>query len=127
MSENQSATAVKTSNKINIALFKSLLYGTIWAFAFAWLLPENTLDGAQYLLFISSLPATFIWQITTEQPLWLIVVTLVNILVLLIPYFYYLKTGLQLWWLYWSLSLYGFMNAAMAFILSINLLGPLAN
>ncbi|QCU90649.1 hypothetical protein [Thiomicrorhabdus sediminis] len=127
MPENQSAPAVQNLNKINIALFKSLFYGTIWAFAFAWLLPEDTLDGVQYLLFVSSLPATFIWQISVEQPLWLIAVALVNLLVLLIPYFYYLKTGLQLWWLYWSLSLYGFMNAAMAFILSINLLGPLAN
>ncbi|MDX1351960.1 MAG: hypothetical protein R3254_03045 [Thiomicrorhabdus sp.] len=118
---NNSTEKTQTISKLKHPLTKSLIYGLIWALAFALLLPLGKIAFWQYAFFIGSVPSTLLWDIfNVQNPLSVIALALLNLLILLIPYFYYLKTQQQYWWLYWSISLYGFINASLGFTIIIS-------
>lgn len=105
-------------------LTKTLVYGFIWAVIFALLLPLGTINVWQYSFFVGSVPSTLIWDtFNIQNTLSVVLIGLANSLILLIPYFYYLKTQQQYWWLYASISLYGFINAALGFTIIISVKG----
>lgn len=112
---------VKPNSKLKHPLSKTLFYSFIWTLAFALLLPLDKIEWWQYSFFIGAVPSTLLWDIfNIQNPFSVIVMALLNGLILLIPYLYYLKTQQQYWWLYWSISLYGFINAALGFTIIIS-------
>jgi len=105
-------------------LTKTLVYGYMWAVGFALLLPVGTIDFWQYSFFVGAVPSTLIWEgFNINNTLSVVVVALLNSLILMIPYFYWLKLKEQVWWLYLSISLYGFINASLGFTIIISVRG----
>ena len=105
-------------------LNKTLFYSFIWAFGFAFLLPTANISLWQYTYFIGSVPSMLLSDMLNMQHNGIaLLVAMANSLILLIPYFYYLKTQQQYWWLYWSISLYGFINASLGFTIIISMIG----
>lgn len=108
----------KSSHFWQAPLLKTTFYGLIWALAFAWLLPANQIEVWQYSFFISALPAILVESfVSINTPAVLSTVSLVNLLILYIPYWFYRKHQVVPWKLYWGISLYAFLNAALAFSL----------
>jgi len=118
---NPSQETASPKSKLTAPLYKTLFYSFIWTLAFAVLLPLGKIEWWQYSFFIGAVPSTLLWDIfNVQNPISVIAVAVLNGLILLIPYFYYLKTQQQYWWLYWSISLYGFINAALGFTIIIS-------
>jgi len=116
-----SNNTVKPSSKLKHPLTKTLLFGFICAILFAILLPFGKIAFWQYSFFIGSVPSTLLWDLfNIQNPLSVILAALFNVIILLIPYFYYLKTQQQYWWLYFSISLYSFINASLGFTIIIS-------
>ncbi|HHT00656.1 MAG TPA: hypothetical protein ENK73_07355 [Thiomicrospira sp.] len=112
---------VKPISKIRHPLTKTIIYGFIWAVVFALLLPFGKILLWQYSFFIGAVPSTLLWDLfNIQNPSSVIIVAMVNSLILLFPYFYYLKTQQQYWWLYFSIALYGFINASLGFTIIIS-------
>ncbi len=109
-------------------LSKSVFFGFIWAIGFAALLPIGTISLWQYSFFVGAVPSTLLWDaFNIQDRTSTILAAALNVLILLIPYFYYRQTRQQFWWLYLSLSLYGFINAALGFTIIISLKGLAAH
>ena len=103
-------------------LNKTLFFGLIWALLFAIFIPPSKLSFWQYGFFVGSVPSTLIWDwFNIQSQLSVILMALLNGLILLTPYWWYLKTQQQTWWLYATFSLYGFINAALGFTIIISL------
>ncbi|BCN93881.1 hypothetical protein THMIRHAM_16660 [Thiomicrorhabdus immobilis] len=116
----QQQTSQSTA-RLTHPLTKTIFYGFIWALAFSVLLPQNKIEFWQYSFFVGSVPSTLLWDIfNIQNNLSMVLVALANSFILFIPYIYYLKTGQQYWWLYWSISLYGFINASLGFTIIIS-------
>jgi len=121
---HSSEQTVQPISKFKHPLTKTLIFGFIWAVAFALLLPLGKIDFWQYSFFVGAVPSTLLWDIfNIQNQISVIAMALLNSLVLLIPYFYYLRTKQQYWWLYLSISLYGFINASLGFTIIISVKG----
>ena len=129
MNNQSNESEVSSAQQTNLPFYKhpltkSIFYGFIWALAFALLLPIGKIHFSQYAFFVGAVPSTLLWDLfNVQNSLSVIAIAIANSLVLLIPYFYYLKTKQQYWWLYWSISLYGFINAALGFTIIISVKG----
>ena len=118
---HSSEQTVQPISKLKHPLTKTLIFGFIWAIAFALLLPLGKIEFWQYSFFVGAVPSTLLWDIfNIQNQISVIAMALLNGLVLLIPYFYYLKAKQQYWWLYLSISLYGFINASLGFTIIIS-------
>ena len=109
-------------------LNKTIIYSYVWAIGFALLLPLGTINPWQYSFFIGAVPSTLIWDsFNIQNTLAIVLVALLNSLILFAPYFYYRLTQMQYWWFYLSISLYGFINAALGFTIIISVKGLAAH
>ena len=116
-----SEPAVNTLSKFKYPLTNTLIFGFIWAVAFTLFLSLGKIEFWQYSFFVSAVPSTLLWDtFNIQNQISVIAMAFLNGLALLIPYFYYLKTKQQYWWLYLSISLYGFINAALGFTIIIS-------
>jgi len=118
---HSSEQTLQPISKFKQPLTKTLIIGLIWTVAFALFLPLGKIEFWQYSFFVSAVPSTLLWDtFNIQNQISVIAMALLNSLVFLIPYFYYLKTKQQYWWLYLSISLYGFINAALGFTIIIS-------
>lgn len=109
-------------------LFKTLIYGYMWAVGFAMLLPLGIIPAWQYSFFIGAVPSTLLWDgFNIQSSFSMVIVALLNSIILFLPYLYYRFFQQQLWWLYLSISLYGFINAALGFTIIISVKGLAAH
>jgi len=103
---------------------QTLLFSLGWAFIFALTLPPSLLKFWEYFIFIGAVPITLVWDWFNIQNAYSVTfLGLINLLVLLTPYWYWRKTGETSRWLYASFSLYGLINAALGFTIIISLRG----
>jgi len=126
--DKQNQAEAKTLSFFKRPLIKTILYGYVWALGFALLLPLGTINPWQYSFFIGAVPSTLIWDtFNIQNTVTIVLVALLNSLILFSPYFYYRLTQMQYWWFYLSISLYGFINAALGFTIIISVKGLAAH
>lgn len=120
---NPSAKPVTSKRKwYQKPLSKTLFWGFIWALLFAMLLPPEKMQLWYYSFLIGAVPATLAWDWFNIQTAFsTLLAASLNTIILLLPYFYFRATGLQMRWLYIALSCYGFINAALGFTIIISM------
>lgn len=116
------STTAQTFKWYQNPLHKTLFWGFIWAFFFALLLPIEKIQLWYYSFLIGSVPSTLLWDwFNLQNATSTVIVALVNALIIMTPFWFYRKTQQQIRWLYVSISLYAFINAALGFTIIISM------
>ena len=106
------------------ALTISIFWALIWTALFSFLIPIGLIEWWEYFIFLGAVPVTLVWDwFNIQNQTSVISLGLLNFLILLTPYWIWLKQQQHHFWLTASFAFYGLINAALGFSIIISFKG----